>query len=130
MTAAKNEAKGLLFLLLECLALSAICFVVISLFHQESWPANWRQIVVMVIMVCNTATIPPNLVRSGVKEPRMAATLVLFTTVWRLGTLIAVLVFWSATKWPPSEFAAKCLVGCYFPFLVLESVHSICHIKR
>ena len=129
MTEVKNNATSLRALLLKCLLLSVVCFVVISLLHQPSWPSNWRQIVLMVVIVCNAATIPPALISSGVKDPRMAVTKVLLTTVWRLGTMIAVLVFWTATKWPPSEFAAKCLVGCYFPFLVLESWHSIRHTK-
>jgi hypothetical protein len=130
MTTPQNDIKQLIALVIMCAVLSLVCFGIIAYLHQPDWPANWQKIVAMAIMVCNAATIPPVLMSSGVRDPKLATTMVLFTTIWRLGTVVAVLIFWAATKWPHSEFAAKCLVGCYFPFLLLESWHSIRHTKH
>lgn len=45
--------------------------------------------------------------------------------LWRVLVVVAAVVIARATKWPNYYFFVECLLGCYFPFLVLESSLSI-----
>jgi hypothetical protein len=110
-----------------CAVVSLMIFIVAMSLAKPTWPANWERVVFMAIAVCNLATIPPVVMSSSLNAPQFAATKPLLATAWRMLTLIGVIMVWYATKWLPSEFNAKCLLGCYFPFLLLESVLSIKH---
>ena len=114
-----------LLLIISCLLLSAVCYSVISVLPRDAYPNGWERVVLLVLLVCNLATIPPALLTRGDGRAGSGVSTALLATVWRLLTFTAALTLWTATKWPPGEFAAKCLVGCYFPFLVLESGLSI-----
>ncbi len=120
-----RRLSSLVSLALWCLAASLFCYATVSIFWRENWPENWRQVVLSVLIVCNAATLPPAFLSSGRNSGQVGITNALLATLWRLGTLLLAVVYWTATKWLPSEFHANCLVGCYFTFLTLESVHSI-----
>jgi hypothetical protein len=70
-------------------------------------------------------SIPTLLVSSSSAWSRLGAGGPLLIVAWRLGSYLAVLLLSGATKWPGDNFFAQCLLGCYFPFLVLESGFSI-----
>ena len=117
-------------LILGCAILSAACYAVIAALEQDGYPPDWRIVAAQVLIVCNLATIPPALFAPRGGAGQAGATAALLAVVWRLLTFLAALALWTATKWPAGEFAAKCLVGCYFPFLALESWLSIRHTPR
>lgn len=51
-------------------------------------------------------------------------------SLWRVLVIVAAVVIVRATKWPNYNFFVACLMGCYFPFLVLESSLSIRQAKE
>ncbi len=120
-----RKLADLLQLVVWCGCLSLAIYGLFTIFQRPTWPSHWRQVVLSTLVVCNAATIPPKLLTFTGKSVFSGVTAALFTTVWRLGTFLVVIVLWTATKWLPSEFTAFTLVGCYFPFLILESGHSI-----
>lgn len=85
--------------------------------HVRSW---W-----LAAGIALAISIPSLLVSSSGAWSRLGAGGPLLIVAWRLGSYLAVLLMTGATKWPGDNFFAHCLLGCYFPFLVLESGFSI-----
>ena len=44
---------------------------------------------------------------------------------FRTGVYMGAVLYAGATKWSHQNYYTNCLLGCFFPFLVLESVLSI-----
>jgi hypothetical protein len=85
--------------------------------HSRSW---W-----LAAGIALAISIPSLLVSSSGAWSRLGAGGPLLIVGWRLGSYLAVLLMAGATKWPGDNFFAQSLLGCYFPFLVLESGFSI-----
>ncbi|MFN7363189.1 MAG: hypothetical protein ACK5S3_11960 [Pirellulaceae bacterium] len=85
--------------------------------HRRSW---W-----LAAAIALSISIPSLLVSSSGNWNRLGAGGPLLIVAWRLGSYLAVLLLAGATKWPGDNFFAQCLLGCYFPFLLLESGLSI-----
>jgi hypothetical protein len=85
--------------------------------HVRSW---W-----LAAGIALAISIPSLLVCSSGAWSRLGAGGPLLIVGWRMGSYLAVLLLAGATKWPGDNFFAQSLLGCYFPFLVLESGFSI-----
>ncbi len=55
----------------------------------------------------------------------LPAVMPLIAMFFRSGIYMAVVLYCGATKWSHQNFFTNCLLGCFFPFLILESVLSI-----
>lgn len=59
-----------------------------------------------------------------------AAAMPILTVLWRFGVIAIAILGAAATKWPLDKSFAASLLGCYFPFVVLESALSIRNISQ
>lgn len=59
-----------------------------------------------------------------------AAAMPILTVLWRFGVVAVAILGAAATKWPLDKSFAASLLGCYFPFVVLESALSIRNISQ
>ena len=59
-----------------------------------------------------------------------AYTMPIMTVLWRFGVVAVAILIAAATKWPVDKSFAACLLGCYFPFVILESGLSIRNISQ
>ncbi len=81
------------------------------------------------VAVCLAASLPPLWLRSILVKPEVATFLPILTMCWRSGVVLMPIVVAAATKWANLYSFSLTLLGCYFPFLVLESALSIRRIR-
>ncbi len=58
------------------------------------------------------------------------AAMPILTVLWRFGVVAVAVLSAAATKWPLDKSFAASLLGCYFPFVILESALSIRNISQ
>jgi hypothetical protein len=83
----------------------------------------------LAVIACFLASIPPIVVRHTAFARKNHAAMPLATVGWRMGVLFVAIALSAATKWPLHILFCLSLLGCYFPFLVLESALSIRRIR-
>lgn len=114
---------GLLVLLIAMLD-GLIVLVTAVLTDWVDQPLHWEWLG-RILIFCTVTSLMPAVLVGERWTPRRGTTIALAVMVFRLHAYLGFLVFLAATKWPGFEWAAKTLVGCYFPFLLLESGHFI-----
>ncbi len=91
--------------------------------------AGW-ELWMLVGMVSFAISIPTTfLIHSRMTKDYPAAA-PLLATMWRGGAYVVLLFYLDATKWQDDYFAHIALMGCYFPYLVLESSLFIRKVSR
>ena len=109
--------------------LGMICqFVGTIVLAFQSSPLDVRPLAVAVV-VCFATSIPPIIAWHTSFARKNPAALPLVTVGWRMGLLLVVLAVSAATKWPSHISFCFSLLGCYFPFLLLESSLSMRRIR-
>jgi len=106
-------------------ALATICVVVGSTIYQlpdfeiglEIWIVA-AAISIACGIVISFLTLSPAYRALPIAIPLIAMFL-------RTGIYFGAILYCGATKWSYQNFFTNCLLGCFFPFLVLESVLSI-----
>lgn len=117
--------RSLVLLLLLIVGLDVL--IVLSTAILTDWvesPLHWRWLG-RILIFCSLAAFVPAALIGDRWTPRRGTTIALAVMVFRLHAYLGFLVFLAATKWPGHDWAANTLVGCYFPFLLLESGHFI-----
>ncbi len=111
------------------LALALACLVVAGLIFGIVQPSASLLPIVLAVGVCLAASIVPVFVQHSefARENPVATT---FMTVgWRMGLLLVAILLSAATKWQHNISFGLSLLGCYFPFLALESCLAIRRIR-
>ena len=85
--------------------------------------------VAIAVVVCLATSIPPIIIGHASFARKYPAILPLITVGWRMGLLLVAILLSAATKWPSHISFCFSLLGCYFPFLILESALSIRRIR-
>jgi hypothetical protein len=90
--------------------------------NLASW--CWR------IWLVSPRRLPPFLLRFTQFAKRNQSAMPLVSVGWRTGVLVCAILLSAATKWPLHFFYCFCVLGCYFPFLLLESALSIIKVQQ
>lgn len=80
--------------------------------------------------ICLVASLPPLWLRTWAETPENGVGFPILTVGWRSAVVLIPIVWAAATKWPEVKSFSLTVLGCYFPFLVLESALSITRIRR
>jgi len=94
-----------------------------------SFPILWSQLLQSVFWM-GLGTIVPLLIRHTDFAKKNDAAMPILTVLWRFSVVATALLASAATKWPLDKSFAACLLGCYFPFIILESVLSVRHVSQ
>lgn len=116
--------------LLLFLSVTLLCQVVGSMVIQIWYPKEGSWPLVMANLACLTSSLPPFLLRFTRFAKKNGAAMPLVSVGWRTGVLVCAILLSAATKWPLHFFYCFCLLGCYFPFLLLESALSIIKVQQ
>lgn len=84
----------------------------------------------LAISVCFVASVGPivfNHTDWAIRNPGVGPLLTIF---WRMSWILIAVVVSAATKWHDNKTFLLSMVGCYFPFLLLESTLSIRRTSR
>ncbi len=92
-------------------------------------PSSDRMPLAIAVVISLATSIPPIVVRHTAFARKNPAAMPMATVGWRMGVLLLAIVLSAATKWPSHKLFCATLLGCYFPFLILESALSIRRIK-
>jgi hypothetical protein len=110
-----------------------LCLIVGSLLMPwaASWgiPILWRDLFAGIFWGVLGAIVPL-LLRYTRLGRENAAAMPILTVLWRFGVVAVAILIAAATKWPLDKSFAACLLGCYFPFVGLESALSIRNISQ
>jgi hypothetical protein len=92
-------------------------------------PISWQDLFVGLFWGVLGAIVPL-LLRYTRFGRENAAAMPILTVLWRFGVVAIAILGAAATKWPLDKSFAASLLGCYFPFVVLESALSIRNISQ
>lgn len=90
---------------------------------------SWSQLLQSVFWM-GLGTIVPLLIRHTDFAKKNEAAMPILTVLWRFSVVATALLASAATKWPLDKSFAACLLGCYFPFIILESALSVKHVIK
>lgn len=111
------------------IVLGVLCQIVGTIVLSLQNPPLDSKPLTMAVIACFLTSIPPIVVRHTTFARKNPAAMPLATVGWRMGVLFIALALSAATKWPIHILFCQTLLGCYFPFLVLESALSIRRIR-
>ena len=111
------------------LAVAALCLAVGTGLSLHDKQAGWWRWTCLSVIICLVASLPPIFLRRWRLAGPSAALFPLLTVGWRSLVVLFPLVASAATKWPEHNSFSLCLLGCYFPFLLLESGLSIVYAR-
>ena len=125
---AENQAmkNGVLLFL----AVTLICQLAGTLVIQIFYPAKGTLPLVLANLACLASSLPPYLLRFTKFSRQNSSAIPLVSVGWRTGVLVCAILLSAATKWPLHFFYCFCLLGCYFPFLLLESALAIVKVQQ
>ncbi len=92
-------------------------------------PSSDRMPLTIAVLISLATSIPPIVARHSAFARNNPAAMPMATVGWRMGVLLFTVALSAATKWPSHKLFCATLLGCYFPFLILESALSIRRIK-
>jgi len=92
-------------------------------------PISWKDLFIGLFLGILGAIVPL-LSRYTRFARENAAAMPIMTVLWRSGVVAIAILVAAATKWPVDKSFAVCLLGCYFPFVILESGLSIRNISQ
>lgn len=125
---AENQAmkSGILLFLAVAFACQLVGTLVIQLFYfsKGTWP------LFLANCACLASSLPPYLLRFTRFAKQNSSAIPLISVGWRTGVLVCAILLSAATKWPLHFFYCFCLLGCYFPFLLLESALAIVKVQQ
>jgi len=90
---------------------------------------EWSDLLLSIFWM-TLATLVPLVVRHTDFSIKYAAVMPILTVAWRFNLVAIALLISAATKWPLDKSFAGCLLGCYFPFIILESALSVKHVIK
>jgi hypothetical protein len=107
------------------LALGAICVGVgVSIYRLPDFEVS-LQLWIMAAMISVGCGIVISFLTLSPAYNALPAAMPLIAMFFRSGIYMAVILYCGATKWSYQNFFTNCLLGCFFPYLILESVLSI-----
>jgi hypothetical protein len=113
-----------------CLILAATCLLIgFALEYGLDWKFQTR-FTALACALCLLATLLPLWLRSLFESRQNGAAFPVLTMAWRGAVILVPIVWAAATKWPEVKIFSLTILGCYFPFLALESALSITRIRR
>jgi len=98
-------------------------------FSKSKFPIEWSDLLLSIFWM-TLATVVPLMVRHTDFAIKHASIMPILTVVWRFNVVATALLISAATKWPLDKSFAGCLLGCYFPFIILESALSVRHVIK
>jgi len=92
-------------------------------------PVSWKDLFIGLFWGILGAIVPL-LLRYTRFGRENATAMPIMTVLWRFGVVAVAILIAAATKWPVDNSFAASLLGCYFPFVVLESALSIRNVSQ
>jgi hypothetical protein len=107
--------------LLEILAYGALALVCFGVTRFVFGSMATEGYALLALFVCFVSSATPSLRQLGCRQTESSDLSILFTMGFRFSVLLGAAAISTATKWQHHNSFCNCLLGYYFPFLLLQS---------